>query len=80
MSAPIRVRTIVLPGSKLEIDVPGLVEGQQVEVTVTAPASADLTATNLMAWLDSLPTGPRSYPTWDEFDRAFQDERDSWDR
>lgn len=81
MSAPIRVRTTVLPGSKVEVSVPGLTEGQQVEVVVTLPATppAPLTKANLLEWLDSLPPGPRSYPTWEEFERTFQEERNSWD-
>ena len=35
---------------------------------------------SVLEFLDSLPSGPRSAPTWDEVERRFQEERDAWDR
>jgi hypothetical protein len=35
--------------------------------------------TGVLDFLDSLPAGPRSAPSWEEFERAFQAERDSWE-
>ena len=82
MSAPIRVRTTVLPGSKVEVSVPGLSAGQAVEVVVTVPAAppAPLTRANLLAWLDSLPPSSKTAEEWEQFERDFQEERNSWDR
>lgn len=35
---------------------------------------------SVLDFLDALPPGPRSAPTWDEIERRFQEERDAWDR
>jgi hypothetical protein len=35
---------------------------------------------SVLEFLDALPPGPRSAPTWDEIERRFQEERDAWDR
>ena len=35
---------------------------------------------SVLEFLDALPPGPRSPPTWDEIERRFQEERDAWDR
>jgi hypothetical protein len=45
-----------------------------------APTSPVLRPAGVLDYLDSLPAGPRSAPTWDEVERAFQSERDSWER
>ncbi len=70
----------VLPGSRIELSAPGLEEGQAVEVILLlpqTPASERLSALDI---IKSLPPGPHSYSTWEEFERAFQEERNSWDR
>jgi hypothetical protein len=33
-----------------------------------------------LEFLEALPPGPRSYPTWEEIERRIQEERDAWDR
>jgi hypothetical protein len=35
---------------------------------------------SVLEFLDALPPGPRSAPTWDEIERQFREERDAWDR
>jgi len=80
MQSALHISTRVLPGGKIEIDAPGLVEGQAVEVIVVVPSSADPLGKPALDLIASLPPGPRSCPTWEEFERAFQEERDSWDR
>ena len=35
---------------------------------------------SVLEFLDALPPGPRSAPTWDEIERRFQEERNAWDR
>jgi hypothetical protein len=34
---------------------------------------------NLADLIEMLPPGPRRFRTWEEYDRALQAERDSWD-
>ena len=74
-----RVRTRVLPGNRIEITAPELPEGSEVEVAIMSERKAP-TQHSVLDLIDSLPPGPHSYPTWDEFKRRFQEERDAWKR
>ncbi len=84
MQTALRVTTRVLPGRRVEIITPELDEGETVSVVVTPmPAQSKGSATkplSLMEFLDSLPPGPRSAPTWEEIERNLQEDRNSWDR
>jgi hypothetical protein len=35
---------------------------------------------HLADFIETLPPGPRCFRTWEEFERAMEAERDSWDR
>jgi hypothetical protein len=71
----------VLSGGRIEIASPELKEGQTVDITIVPrPAVAVPAPTSLIDFFDSLPPGPRSAPTWEEFELQFQAERDAWDR
>ncbi len=80
MGSELHIVTKVLPGNRVEVTNPELKEGDEVEVVIKSAspdASAEMT---LMQFLDSLPEGPRSAATWEEVERQFREERDSWDR
>lgn len=79
MQSALRFRAPVLPGRRLEISAPELPEGATVEVIVVLPEAPALRR-SVLEFLDALPAGPRSYPTWEEFERGFQEEREAWDR
>jgi hypothetical protein len=34
----------------------------------------------MVEFLASLPTGPRAFPTWQEYNEHLREEKDSWDR
>ncbi len=70
----------VQPGSRIEITAPELKEGQDVDVFLIPRPSESQTRGSVLEFLDSLPPGPRSAPTWDDIERQFQEERDSWGR
>jgi hypothetical protein len=80
MQTAFRIQTTILPGHRIEIAAPELPEGQPVEVVVLVPAPATPPGPSLLEFLDSLPPGPRSFPTWEEMERHFQEERDAWER
>jgi hypothetical protein len=82
MPTTIRVQTTVLPGGKVEVDVPGATAGQSVEVTVTVPdpVPADKPPMGIYDLIMSFKPGPRSAESWEEIERQFQEERNSWDR
>ena len=70
----------VQPGNKIEITAPDLKEGQEVDVFLIPRAPQRPPRRTVLEFLDALPPGPRSAPTWDEIERRFQEERDAWDR
>lgn len=86
MQAALRVTTRILPGRRIVIADPGLPEEGEVDVIVMLPESQSPspngTGQTLGVWdyIQSLPSGPRSAASWEEIERRFQEERDSWDR
>jgi uncharacterized protein len=81
MQSTIHVKTRVLPGGRIEITAPELNEGDEVEVNVLIPSGASMPPRrSALEIIESLPPGPRSYASWEEFEQRFQQERDSWER
>lgn len=80
MQTALRMETTVLPGHRLEISVPELPEGAKVEVIVVLPEKPQLRFASALEFLESLPPGPRAFPTWEEYERHLQEEKESWDR
>lgn len=78
MATTIRVQTTVLPGGRVEIASAELLVGQPVEVTITVPTPA--VKIGIYDFLQSLPPSSRSAEEWEQFEREFQEERNSWDR
>jgi hypothetical protein len=80
MQAALRMEATVLPGHRLEITAPELPEGAKVEVIVVLPEQPKQSFGSALEFLESLPPGPRAFPTWEEYERHLQEEKDSWDR
>lgn len=79
MSATVRMTTTVLPGHKIEITSPDLPVGGTVEVTVTVPTPPAPEGKGILDFINSSPF--RKTPEeWDQFEKDFQEERNSWDR
>jgi hypothetical protein len=70
----------VQPGNRIEITAPDLEEGQEVDVFLIPRPPEVPPRRSVPEFLDSLPPGPRSAPTWEEIERRFQEERGAWDR
>jgi hypothetical protein len=79
MATTFQLETTVLPGNRLEISNPALPEGEKVTITVVVPEPR-ATRTSMVEFLASLPTGPRAFPTWQEYNEHLREEKDSWDR
>jgi hypothetical protein len=81
MSATVRMTTTVLPGHKIEITAPELPVGGLVEVMVTVSASTP-SATEGKGILDFINSSPfrKTVEEWEQFERDFQEEKNSWDR
>jgi hypothetical protein len=87
MQAALRTTTRVLPGGHVTVSDPELKEGQTVEVIVLPQPHADVTtpgstgkSPGILELLESLPRVDRPTGYWEERDREFQRERNSWDR
>lgn len=80
MNMPLRVVTKVLPGNRVEIEVPpDLTVGAPVEVTVQELQSPPPTRQSILDIIESY-DGPRQFRTAEEVDEYLREERDSWDR
>jgi hypothetical protein len=82
MQAALRIQTTVLPGHRLEINAPDLPEGAKVDVVVVLSQKPSLPRTTMLELLETLPSGPspRGFPTWEEYERHLQEEKDAWER
>ena len=77
----IHMKLRVLAGNQIQLSVPQVREGDEVEVIVGVPEEAPGAGrTDIITFLNSLPPGPRSAASWEEFEREFREERDAWDR
>ena len=80
MQAALRLETTVLPGHRLEVSAPELPEGAKVEVIVVLPERPKPQFGSVLEFLESLPPGPRAFPTWEEYERHLREEKNSWER
>jgi hypothetical protein len=80
MQAALRLETTVLPGHRLEITAPELPEGARVEVIVLLPDKPQPRRLSMLEFVKALPPGPRAFPTWEEYERHLQEEKDAWER
>ena len=80
MQTAFRMKTTILPGHRLEISAPELPEGVKVEVIVIFPEQPEPHRLSVLAFLESLPPGPRAFPTWEEYERHLQEEKNAWER
>ena len=73
----VRQRVQVMPGHRVELVAPELNDGEWVDVVVRADADLPARRANVLAFIDSLPAGPRAVADWDAYDRLLQQERES---
>ena len=78
MQSTICFKTVVLPGHHIDVSVPELPEGAKVEVIVRLLEKREPAFASALEFLESLPQGPRAFPTWEEYEKHLKDERNSW--
>ena len=76
----VRQRVQVMPGHRVELVAPELNDGEWVDVVVRADADLPARRANVLAFIDSLPAGPRAVADWDAYERLLQQERESWEQ
>ena len=83
MQTALKMRTRVLPGKRIEVTAPELIENTDVDLFVVLPESAETAngAEQQGVWdyIQSLPAVQRTPEEWAEIEREFREERESWD-
>ncbi len=78
MQSALRITTKVLPGNKVEIELPPGSVGEEVEVFVILPEKPQPGRRRVLELLEEIRSRHASR-TVEEIDRELQAERDSWD-
>ena len=78
MAIEVRVKTIVLPGGKIEISTPELIPGQHATVVVTVEDNQSTEQRHVIDILVALP-GYHLYQSSEEVDTYVREERGSWE-
>ena len=79
MAIEVRVKTVVLPGGRIEISTPELIPGQQATVVVTVEDKKPDELRHVIDILTALP-GHQLFHSAEEVDAYIREERDSWER
>jgi hypothetical protein len=78
MATAVRVKTIVLPGGKIEVSAPELIPGQHATVFVVVEEDEPPEKRHALDILAELP-GHLEFRTAEDVDRYIQEERASWE-
>lgn len=78
MTTRVSIKTIVLPGGKIEISNPDLVPGQEATVVITVEDSEPTIQQHVIDILKNLP-GHQLFQNAEEVDSYMQEERASWE-
>lgn len=78
MATEVRVKTVVLPGGKIEISTPELIPGQHATVVVTVEDNEPDEQRHVIDILATLP-GHQVFHSAEEVDAYIQEERSSWE-
>jgi hypothetical protein len=90
MQSALKLTTRVLPGKRIEFVAPELHEGDEVDVIlvlpepIALPEADEQTASRryvpMVELVETIPSGPRLFESWADYDRFLQEEKDAWDR
>jgi len=78
MATEVRVKTIILPGGKIEISTPELIPGKHATVVVTIEDNEPAQPPHVIDILTALP-GHQLFQSAEEVDAYMHEERDSWE-
>lgn len=78
MSTEVRVKTVILPGGKIEITRPELIPGRRVTVVVTIDDNETIDQRHVIDLITTLP-GHQLYRSVEEVDGYIREERDAWE-
>lgn len=78
MQKALHIKTKILSGNKLEIDVPLGTAGEPVDVFVILPETPPQGRGSVLAWLEQV-RSQRPLRTAEDIDKQLQAEKNSWD-
>ncbi|NJN12397.1 MAG: hypothetical protein HC836_26580 [Richelia sp. RM2_1_2] len=78
MQSALRITTKVLPGNKIEIQVPEAQEGDSVDVFVIFPEKVETKKRSVLDIIEEV-HAKRPPKSAEEIDRQLREERSSWD-
>ncbi|HXZ03369.1 MAG TPA: hypothetical protein VEH81_00975 [Ktedonobacteraceae bacterium] len=78
MATEVRVKTVILPGGKIEISTPELIPGRRATVVVTIEENEEVEQPHVSDILKTL-SGNRLYQNAEEVDAYIREERDTWE-
>jgi hypothetical protein len=78
MAIEVRVKTVVLPGGKIEISTPELIPGRRVTVVVTIEGNEPIEQPHVIDIFKILP-GHQLYQSAEEVDAYIREERNAWE-
>ena len=78
MATEVRVKTVVLPGGRIEITTPELIPGRRATVVVTIEDNETIEQSHVIDILKTL-AGHRLYQSAEEVDAYISEERDAWE-
>jgi len=79
MQSALRVTTKVLPGNKIEVQLPPGSEGEEVDVFIVLPEKSKVERRNVMEIIEKA-RRHRIGMTAEQIDSYLREERESWDR
>ena len=83
MQSALKLTTKVLPGKRVEVTAPELIDGEDIEIIILkagngAVAEPPRQFKDAAEFLDSLTPVERTPEEWAEIEREFYEERNSW--
>lgn len=78
MQSALRITTKVLPGNKIEVEIPDAQIGDSVDVFVVLPEKVEPKKRSVIEILEEA-HAKRPPKSAEEIDRQLQEERESWD-
>jgi len=76
---PLEVKTRILAGGRIEVQIPELPEGREATIRITVEEISSLSKRRFLDVIGDY-KGGRSFRTVEEVDQFIREERDSWER
>ncbi len=79
MQSALRITTKVLPGNKIEIEIPEAEIGDSVDVFVILPEKVESKRRSVVELIEQIRSQRSSFRSTDDINKQLKEERESWD-